>query len=80
MAFHDEDLCLADSATTHTILNEKKYFKYLTLTKAKSTIISGPSNIIKGFIRANILLSSNKKPGIKDALYSSKSIKKITQF
>jgi hypothetical protein len=28
MAFHDEDLCLADSATTHTILNEKKYFKY----------------------------------------------------
>jgi hypothetical protein len=80
MAFHDEDLCLADSATTHTILNEKKYFKYLTLTKVKSTIISGPANIIKGFIRANILLPNNKKPGIKDALYSSKSIKILLSF
>jgi hypothetical protein len=71
MVFRDEDLCLANSATTNTILNEKKYFKYLTLTKANSTIISGPTNIIKGFIRANILLPNNKKLGIKDELYSS---------
>jgi hypothetical protein len=80
MAFHNKDLCLTDSATTYTILSEHKYFKYLTLTKANSTIISGSANIIKGFIRANILLPNNKKLGIKDALYSSKSRKKNTQF
>jgi hypothetical protein len=47
MAFHDRDLCLADSATTHTILKEKKYFEYLTLTKTNVTTISGPTNMIK---------------------------------
>ena len=39
MTFYDGDLCLADNATTHTILKEKKYFEYLTLTKANVTII-----------------------------------------
>jgi hypothetical protein len=41
VTFHDEDLCLANSATTNTILKEKKYFEYLTLTKANVTTILG---------------------------------------
>jgi len=73
MAFQDGDLCLVDSATTHTILKEKKYFEYLILTKDNITIISGPTNMIKGFGKANILLPNNTKLGIKNTLYSPES-------
>jgi hypothetical protein len=31
-----EYFCLADSATTHTILKDKKYFQQLILSKLKS--------------------------------------------
>jgi hypothetical protein len=33
-----EDLCLADSCTTHTILRDKKYFQYLILNKGVSPV------------------------------------------
>ena len=46
MAFHNRDLCLADSVIIHTILKEKKYFEYLTLIKTNVTTISGPTNMI----------------------------------
>lgn len=49
-----EIFSLADSATTHTILKDKKYFQSLTLIKAKVNTISGSSNIIEGSGRANI--------------------------
>jgi hypothetical protein len=51
-----EDLCLADSCTTHTILKDKKYFKYLILNKASVNTISGSSNLIEGSGIANIIL------------------------
>ena len=71
---------MVDSATTHTVLNEKKYFEYLTLIKDNVTIISGPTNMIKDFGRANILLPNNTKLGIKDALYSLEARKKLLGF
>jgi len=80
MAFQDGDLCLVDNAATHTILKEKKYFEYLILTKDNITIISGPTNMIKGFGKANILLPNNTKLGIKNALYSPESWKKLLGF
>jgi hypothetical protein len=63
-----EDLCLADSCTTHTILRDKKYFQHLILNKASVNTISGSSNG-----RANIILLKGTKFCIDDALYSSKS-------
>jgi hypothetical protein len=42
-----EDLCLADSCTTHTILRDKKYFQYLILNKASVNNISDSSNLIE---------------------------------
>ncbi len=41
-----EDFCLADSATTHTIFKDKKYFQQLSLSKAYVNTISGSSNLI----------------------------------
>ena len=49
-----ENFCLEDSATTHTILKDKKYFQSLTLIKAKVNTIFDSSNIIEGSGRANI--------------------------
>jgi hypothetical protein len=68
-----EDFCLADSATTHTIFKDKKYFQQLSLSKAYVNTISGSLNLIEGSRRANIMLPKGTKLYIDDALYSSKS-------
>jgi hypothetical protein len=52
----------------------------LTLTKANVTTISDPTDMIKGFERANILLPNNIKLGIKEALYSPKSRRNFLSF
>ena len=52
-----EDIYLADSATTHTILRDQKYFSKLMPKKAKVTTISGPTNLIDGSGEAYILLT-----------------------
>ena len=56
-----KDICLADSATTHTILRNQKYFLNLTLLKANVKTISGPADLIESFSRAMILLPNNTK-------------------
>ena len=66
--FYDGDLCMVDSAITHTILKENKYFEYLTLTKANITTLSSPTDMIKGSWKINIVLPNNTRLGIKDAL------------
>ena len=75
-----EDFCLVDSATTYTIFKDKKYFQQLSLSKAYVNTISGSSNLIEGSERANFILPKGTKLYIDDALYSSKSQKKFTQF
>ena len=75
-----EDFCLADSATTHTILKDKKYFQQLSLSKAYVNTISGSSNLIEGFGRANIMLPRETKLYIDDTLYSSKSRRNLLSF
>jgi hypothetical protein len=76
----DEDLCLADSCTTHTILRDNKYFQNLILNKASVNTISNLSNLIEGSRRANIILPKGTKFCIDDALYSSKSIINLISF
>jgi hypothetical protein len=75
-----EDFCLADNATTHTILKDKKYFQQLSLSKDYVNTISGSSNLIKGSGRANIMLPKGTKLYIDDALYSSKSRRNLLSF
>ena len=78
--FHDGDICPADSATMHTILKENKYLKYLTLTKVNVTTISSPTDMIKGFGKADILLPNNTRLSIKDALYSPEPRRNLLSF
>ena len=75
-----EDFCLANSATTHMILKDKKYFQSLILCKANVNTILGSSNLIEGFGRAIIMLSKGTKLYIDDALYSSKFSRNLLSF
>ena len=77
---NDDDICLADSATTHTILRNKKYFSNLTLVKAKVNTITGSTDAIEGSGRATIILKNGTKLRIHDALYSSKSRRNLLSF
>ena len=50
----DGDLCLADSASTHTIIKDKKYFSSLKIKDYAGSVstISGNAKIIMGSGRA----------------------------
>ena len=74
------DACLADCATTHTILRDKKYFSNFTLAQSNVHTISGNVNLIKGFSKATIILPKGTKLQIEDALYSNKSSRNLLNF
>ena len=71
---NESDVCLANCATTHTILRDKRYFLDLTLTNDNVSTISGTANIIEGLGKANIMLPNGTRFHINDALYYSKGI------
>ncbi|GJU76928.1 retrovirus-related pol polyprotein from transposon TNT 1-94 [Tanacetum coccineum] len=52
----DGELCIADSGATHTILKSNKYFFELKPTKGTIDTISGPTNLIDGVGKANVVL------------------------
>ena len=74
------DACLDDSATTHTILRDKKYLSNFTLAQSNVHTISGPVDLIKGSEKATIILPKGTKLQIEDALYSNKSSRNLLSF
>ena len=74
------DACLADCATTHTILRDKKYFSNFTLAQSNVHTISGPVDLIKGSGRGTIILPKGTKFQIEDALYLNKSSRNLLSF
>ena len=80
LKMNEDDVCLADCATTHTILRDKRYFLELTLIKANVSTISGTTNLVEGFGRANTTLPNRTRFHINDALYSSKSKRNLLNF
>ena len=77
---NEDDVCLADCATTHTILQDKRYFLELTLIKANVSNIYGTTNLVEGSGRANITLPNGTRFHINDTLYSSKSRINLLNF
>ena len=45
--FNSHDICLIDCATTHTILQDRKYFVSLIMKKVNVNTISGCANLIE---------------------------------
>ena len=74
------EICLADSATTHTILRDQKYFFHITLVEANVNTISGPVDLIDGFGRATIMLPCGTMFHINDVLYSVRSRRNLLSF
>ena len=77
---NEDDICLADYATTHTILRDRRYFLDLTLTNANVSVISDSANLIEGSGRANIMLPNGTRFHINNALYSSNSTRNLHSF
>ncbi|KAG8475739.1 hypothetical protein CXB51_032489 [Gossypium anomalum] len=75
-----EKICLADSATTHTILKDKRYFSHLIMKEESVSTISGSTTIIEGSGRATIILPRGTKIEIINALYSPKSQRNLLSF
>ena len=74
------DICLADSATTHTILRDRKYFSSLIPTRVGVTTISGPSDVIQGSGKAQIMLPNGTILSIQNALYATRSTRNLLSF
>jgi len=70
---NDEDMCLADNATTHTILKSNKFFSCLVMREVNVSTIFSTINIIKSFGRSTILIPRGTRSHIKNAFYSPKS-------
>ena len=77
---NDGDICLADCATTHTILQEKTYFLNLIVTNVNLSTISSTSDLIEGSRIANIMILNGIRFYINDALYFSKSTRNFLSF
>ena len=80
LKMNEDDVCLIDCATTHTILQDKRYFIKLKLIKSNVGTIFGTTNLVEGFGRANITLPNEIKFHINDALYSSKFRRNLLSF
>ena len=80
LKMNENDVCLVDYATTHTILLDKKYFLELILIKTNVSTMSGTKNLVEGSRRANIMLPNGTRFHINDALYSSKSRRNLLSF
>ena len=74
------EICLVDSATTHTILRDQKYFSHITLVEANVNTISGPAYLIDGSGRATIMLPWGIIFHINDVLYSVRSKRNLLSF
>ena len=74
------DACIADCATTHTFLRDKKYFSNISLVKSNVNTILGHVDLIQGSERATIILPRRTKIHINDALYSTKSKRYLLSF
>lgn len=75
-----EVICLADSASTHTILQERKYFTNFIPIKTSVKTISGESNLVEGHGKARIMLSNDTELVINEALYSPRSRRTLLSF
>lgn len=64
------DLCLADSPTMHVVSKDNRYFSQLKSIRENVNTIPSPTDMIKGFKRANFVLPKGTYFSIYNILYS----------
>lgn len=75
-----EDGCLEDGETTHTILRDHHYFINFIHKNPPLTIFLGPSNPIKGYSTAHIMLSISIELTIKKVIFSPRFGRTLLSF
>ena len=80
LKMNEDDVYLADCATTYTIFRDKIYFLELALIKANISTIFGTTSLVEGFGITNIMLPNGTKFHVNDVLYSSKSKRNLLSF
>ena len=65
---NEDILYLVDSATTHTILKDRKFFHTLTEKRGSVTTIANDNVLIVGFRKDSLILPMGKELIIDDAL------------
>ena len=73
----EENICIIDSGTTHTILKSKIHFSYLTLQDVVVHTISRSAKLIEGSGRATIMLPCGTKGRHKQSTLFPKVSKKF---
>ena len=74
---NEDILCLVDSATTHTILKDRKFFHTLTEKRGSVTAIVNDNVLIVGSKRASLILRMGTKPIIYDELLYPQSTRNL---
>ena len=77
---NEDDVCLVDGATTHTIQKSKVYFSYLVVHDAIVNTISGSAKLIEGSGRAEIMLPCGTKIKNKWSTVLPKVSTKFVEF
>jgi len=73
----DEEMCLVDSCTTNTILQDTCYFLTLRKNEGDVTTIAGSSKHIVGTGRATIILPNGTELVIQEALLYTESTRTL---
>ena len=76
----EDILCLVDSATTHTILKDRKFFHTLIEKRRSVTIIANDNVLIVGFGKASLILSMGIELVIDDVLLYPQSTRTLLSF
>ena len=76
----EDILCLVDSATTHTILKDRKFFHTLTEKRVSVTTIANGNVLIVDSGRASLILPMGTKLIIDDALLYPQSTRTLLSF
>ena len=77
---NEDILYLVDSATTHTILKDKKFFHTLTKKRRSVTTIAIVNVLIVGSRRASLILPMSIKLIIDDVLLYPQSTRTLLSF
>ena len=76
----EDNICLIDSASTHTILKEIRYFSNLEMGSTSVNTICGSAKLIQGSGRAIVFLGNGTKLVINNALFSPESQRNLLSF
>ena len=75
LKINEDNVCLM-----HIILQDKKYFLELTLTKVNVSTILGTTNLVESLRKVNLMLPNGTRFHINDVIYSRKFRRNLLSF